>query len=213
MARPKREDMFAEVIIEELEPLSHALPITVSKAGLTKHIVPNEIELRRLVIGRAKSRVRSEIKDLASKAKQGNAPRQQTVDAALRLKKPLDALVEVLNSIPADNVFSKRACAGNLPAILSDLQGLCAYMERHVPHGNTDVTKADCASAAWRLIWGLSKNKPSTARLEAIAVLLHEFVTGERDADMKRACATCVRRMRSQERELERGRERRSASP
>jgi hypothetical protein len=143
--------------------------------------------------------VGAEIDGLIESVALGQRPCMETKEAALKLEKPLDALIQILNDIPVSNVFALRARHLDLPKILCGFRDFRAAMALEIPSKNTDVIKASCAVTSFRLIIMLSVKPPTTTAhgpMQAIASLLYTLATGERDADMKRACDTCVKRIR-----------------
>jgi hypothetical protein len=78
-------------------------------------------------------------------------------------------------------------------------------MDCEIPPKNTDLTKRRCAVTAFKLISMLSVVRPTTTEdgpMRAIAGLLYEIATGERDADLKRACDTCLKKNASAPRKV-----------
>jgi hypothetical protein len=144
--------------------------------------------------------VAREIDSLIESVSQGWSPTNEAKEAALKLKKPLDALIQALENVPASNVFALWTRYYGLPKLLCDFRHLLAAMDCEIPPKNTDLTKRCCAVTAFKLISMLSVDRPTTTEdgpMRAIAGLLYEIATGERDADLKRACDTCLKKKRA----------------
>jgi hypothetical protein len=199
-AARSREDIVA-AILEALEPLNDALDAAGRMQELERQRALDEAERLNFITDRARSVINGAVDNLFERYERGDGPQRETKEAALRLRKPLDALIEALGDVPAHNVFALWARYHKLPAILCDFQGLRARMEQMIPSGNTDLLKASCAGKAFLLISALSKKNPTTTPgqpLRVIAGLLYEIVAKNSEEDLKRACDECVRQMRAQ---------------
>jgi hypothetical protein len=172
---------------------------TCARAEIVEAIIDNLRRPKNRSRGDFHAIVGAEIDGLIRRITQGRRPTTETKEVALKLEKAVDTLIQTLNDIPVNNVFALWARHHDLPKILCSFRDLRAAMATEIPSENTNLIKASCAVTSFRLIIMLSVKSPTTTAhgpMQVIASLLYELATGERDADLKRACDACVKKIR-----------------
>jgi hypothetical protein len=97
------------------------------------------------------------------------------------------------------DAHAANAPAGRLLVALGEVRELCQAGDDNQP--SADQVRIWCARVAFTLMHQFSEEKPTSgspdSTYRAIAGLLYEILTGERDRDLERACEDHLRSLRS----------------
>jgi hypothetical protein len=169
--------------------------------------VPNEAEIKDIIWGiveelrawRADRRtieraVRQELDGLRFRSDEVKKIPTPTVTRAManRLAPKVLALSTVIDRLSHGEADEFRKIATVCGFSLEALQATVAVLQsRRGLSGHVDRTKPHCAKIAYDLMVNYSHCRPSgtrDAKFQTIAALLFEAMTGEQNADLKRAC-------------------------
>jgi hypothetical protein len=147
----------------------------------------------RAEIMRSVSRMTAGARRWSREQRKAEADHAQSIDDLL-------AELELKLADPLAPRFNKQifSAMGRLTAVIREM---CQKQTLFRPKGGREVDqlKRDCASSAFHLMQKFSRHKISGSAQTSypvIAALLFEAVTGEREANVKRACEHVLRRRR-----------------
>jgi hypothetical protein len=123
----------------------------------------------------------------------GRRPTTETQEAAQKLEEPLNSLIRGLKEIPPNNILAHP----DLLEELIEFEDLRASLAAKLPSVNLNETKTFCAATTVAIITLCSQKRLGPSLAQTIAGHLHELVTKEEGADMKRACDKWTKMIRA----------------